>query len=179
MLRRVLYDKMKADIENDFEIRRRALELERERALKAFDKFWADAGGEEPPPHDTLGEAASEKLWEAFNGASNVVQEDWGSHRRNFLARYNAALASKPSIKAEVLEILAEMRDRTITQTEVRERYMERYPDVEAAKIRPSISHALRNLKDAGVLNLVEEGVAGAPHKYRVKNENQGELLGS
>lgn len=75
-----------------------------------------------------------------------------------------------------VYEVLNDFSVEVVTQTEAKNRLLEDYPDAKVPSVRSGIANYLRALRQRGYLDLIEEGRAGQPNKYR-RTEELLELL--
>jgi hypothetical protein len=165
-----LYDKWKADIESEYapqiqKLQRQLRELEEQRArdLAALDKFWPKLGSEEQLSL-TSNESGEESSLQGGDGGPLKVNGSRGMAVKHYVVPRTRSR----SVKENVRDIVSELGDEIeITQGEVRDRYLQIHPDVDSKKVRPSISHALRQLMEEGELERVSEGVASEPHRYR------------
>lgn len=172
-----LREKWRADIESEYapqieelqarlqELQAQLLKLEDQRAhdLAALDKFWPKLGSEEQLPltSNELGEETSPQESDGDPPKAN------GS-RVVAVKNYVVARPRSRSIKEDVRDIVSGFGDEVeITQGDVRERYLQMHPEADADKVRPSISHSLRQLMEEGELERVAKGVASVPHRYR------------
>jgi hypothetical protein len=93
--------------------------------------------------------------------------------------RPNANGTGRRSISEEVLIIVDDWQDDSIiTQSEVTQKFLEKYPDRRPSSLVSSISHTLSQLASSedGTLELVEKGAGSRPSKYRkrVRTVNVG-----
>jgi len=70
-------------------------------------------------------------------------------------------------IRRYVHEILKDPSVEIVTQTEIKDRLLREYPDAKIPSVRSGIANELQALRQSGYLELVEEGRAGQPNKYR------------
>ncbi len=54
-----------------------------------------------------------------------------------------------------------------VTQTEIKNNLLREYPDAKLPSVRSAIANELLALREQGYIELVEEGRAGQPNKYR------------
>ncbi len=108
--------------------------------------------------------------------ASRVEEEQTSdSHEQN-------GLAKKFSLRREIEAILPEFgAGNDITQGDVREKLLERFPNHEASIQPASISSTLRRIESAGDLVFFSKGSGSEPNRYRLPeqasvNESQEEL---
>lgn len=168
MLSARLYESLLQDIEAEFEARKRNLENDRRKAIEALNEAWPKMGGseedlkllemeaaipspvEEPPAEETTADEPRETA-PARNGDSSEAGRT-----------INMAI-----IREEVRKALLDTDTDIITQTDLKDRILKKYPDAKIASVAPSISRCLSQMTDRGELELVERGTASKPHKYR------------
>jgi hypothetical protein len=63
-----------------------------------------------------------------------------------------------------------------ITQTDIKDRILSEYPDAKVPSVRSSISRILSSYLEHGGLELIEEGKAGSPNRYRKKRTEENLL---
>jgi hypothetical protein len=122
--------------------------------------------GEETIPQDDDGDPPK------ANGSRVVAVAKKGNAASNKRRRPKKSRAAKSKrtrpIREDVRDIVSGFGDEVeIAQGQIREQYMQMHPDADSKKVRPSISHALRQLMEEGELERVSEGVASEPHRYR------------
>jgi len=80
-------------------------------------------------------------------------------------------------IRREIQEVLANTEPNgEVTQTEIKDRILSEYPDAKIPSVRSAISRILSSHLKQGELELMEEGKAGTPNRYR-KKRTEGSLL--
>jgi hypothetical protein len=80
-------------------------------------------------------------------------------------------------IRREIQEVLANTEPNgEVTQTEIKDRIPSEYPDAKIPSVRSAISRILSSHLKHGELELMEEGKAGTPNRYR-KKRTEGSLL--
>jgi hypothetical protein len=174
VLRGELYKSLLRNIEAEFEARQRDLESERRKAIEALNEAWPKMGGSE---QDLIpvGVAAT---------VSSPVEEREGDQWQEAGEAAPTRNGASPGrtihmsvIREEVLKALSESDSDIVTQPELKERIMDKYPDADVARVASAISRCLTQLTKRGDLELVEKGRARAPHKYRkTKREEVGHL---
>jgi len=185
MLSTDLYKSLLRDIEAEFEARQRDLESERRRAIEALNEAWPKMGGSE---RDLVSTAVDVAVAEAVSSTVEESPIEEGAHDQpqepgEDLPARNGASSGRTIhmtlIREEVLRALSDTEADVITQPEIKERVLDKYPDANVARAASGISRALTQLTKRGELELVERGTARAPHKYRKTNkEKEVDLLG-
>lgn len=162
MLSASLYITLRQDIEAEFEARKRTLDEERRKAIEALNEAWPKMGGSESDLTNVVTEAAS----------FSPVEPQADERTREVTSKRNGSPSERtvPSsvIREEVREALSDTETDIITQTDIKKRVLEKYPDAKIGSLRPAISRSLSQLTEQGELELVGRGVTrNEPHRYR------------
>ena len=178
-LKRDLLESFLRDIDADFQAQlnarmeevRKELEGNRRKAIEALYKAWPEMGGSEKDL-DILATELETSL-----GDSPLEIQENGRQSKNSQGQ----TVSMSVIRRKVQEVVAQTEyDGVITQTEIKDRILNEYPNAKVPSVRSAISRLLSGYLDLGELELAEEGKAGAPNKYRrKKRETEGNLLRS
>lgn len=181
MFRANLYKSWLQDIETESEARRKDLENDRRKAIEALNEAWLKMGGSERDLVSISAEDAASTVDEApptQEGTHNQLRETVeAAPTRNGTS--SGRTIHMTTIRKEVLGALSDMEADVITQPEIKDRVLDKYPDANAARAASAISRALTQLTERGELELIQRGTARAPHKYRKVNKETGAgLLG-
>jgi hypothetical protein len=159
MLRVRYYKSWRQDIEAEFEARRRELEDERLKAIKALNEAWLKMGGAE--------EDLTAPTVEVKDSSPEEVTADAPQEGAPTLNGSPGRAVPMDVIREEIQSVLSDPVTESITQPEVKDRVLKRYPDAKIANIRTAISRLFKQQVEQGELELIEKGLAGAPNKYR------------
>lgn len=178
-LKRDLLESFVRDIDANFQAEvdarmkevRRELEVDRRKAIEALYKAWPQMGGSEKDL-DVL----TVELQAPLDGLSS---ESSGNDRQS--KRSGGQTVPMNVVRQEVQEVLEQAEyDVVVTQTEIKDRIVDKYPDAKIPSVRSAISRLLSGYLEQGELELVEEGKAGAPNRYRKKRrEVEATILNS
>jgi hypothetical protein len=155
-----LYESLRRDIEAEFEARKRELDDQRREAIRVLNEAWPKMGGSAEDllsfkmEKTILARPAAPKPSAFGDGASEAD----GSSGRT---------VSMKAVRQEVDAVMLDERTDIITQTEIKDRILEKYPDAKVPSIRSAISHFLSALTKSGDLELIEKGSGGSPNRYR------------
>lgn len=158
-----------AEIEADLEIRiqacvedcKKQAEEKRRNAIEAFNEAWPKMGGSK---EDLVAFVAESKT----PSSSGTVEVD--SSRE--VASRNGSLnqpANKDIVEQELRDVLSGPEIGIITQTGIRKRVLDKYPNRNEDSVRAVVNLYLSELVQQGKLEVVEKGKAGRPSKYRKK----------
>jgi hypothetical protein len=166
-----LYEKLRRDIDAEFEARKRELESQRREAVKALNEAWPKMGGSTEDllsfeMETTISARSTSDKPNVYGDAAPVVN---GSYSRTVPMK---------DVRHEVDAVILDERMDIITQTEIKDRILEKYPDAKVPSIRSAISHFLSAMTKNGDLELIEKGTGGSPNKYR-KTRRSADLLKS
>jgi hypothetical protein len=151
-------------IETEYRNRIRPVDQWREQEIENARKLWSPLlEGSEPQEHfaaqqneangkATTNEPADQEPPQQTQAGTN------GSGGRRI---------SKETIHQYVNEVLNDPSVEIVTQTEIKNRLLRDYPDAKIPSVRSGISNEILALKEQGDLDLVEEGRAGMPNKYK------------
>lgn len=180
-----LYKSWLQKLEAEIEDRRKDLENDRREAIEALNEAWLKMGGSE---QDLVSIAADDEVEDVASSSVKAPPAQKGAHNQlretgeNVPARNGTSEGSTihmKTIRREVLAALSDMESDIITQTEIKARLLDKYPDANVARAAAAISRALTQLTERGELELVERGIAREPHKYRkTDRETEVDLLG-
>ena len=175
-LKRDLLENFLRDINADFEAQlnermeevRKELELSRRKAIEALYDTWPRMGGS----RDDLDVLKAE----LDRGTGSLAISGQKNGRQSGQAQGGITIPMRV-IQEEIQQVLAEADSADlITQSQIKDRILEKYPDAKLPSVRTAISHYLSDLTKRGGLELVEKGKAGTPHKYRKSNVRMKEL---
>jgi len=102
--------------------------------------------------------------------ASPVAETPVARKSRQTRARANGSggqTISKSVIQEFVGQFMDDPNIEVVSQTDIKDKVLREYPDAKVPSVRSAITNELVALKDQGQLELVEEGRAGTPNKYR------------
>lgn len=154
-----LYKSLRQNIETDFDDQERELEARRRKAIEVLNEAWPKMGGSEEDLRTLAAELEA--------STQSPVSSSLGETAVQFNGSMGRTIPMK-EIQKEVQSFLAETDIHAIvTQTEIKDRIVEKYPDAKIPSVRSAISHFLSDLVEQGELKLVEKGKAGKPNKYR------------
>lgn len=157
-----LRDKWKADISSHFESRRQALDLDEQKALEEFDRWWAEDandGASPPPVPSTTREFPADE------------------HQQNGVSVSNGSSAHL-SVPQMVRRIVPEFRDAEFTQGVIKEAILERWPEAEGKYMASRVSTTLKEMTNKGILSRRREGdKVSDPYIYRIVNSREGQLM--
>ena len=170
MLRADLYQsllqKVDAEIHAEFEaeydaLKRRFADQHR-KAIEALNEAWPKMGGSE---EDLISPTAEAPI-------PSTVEEQPDNQRRETAPTRNGSSPGRTTIPTKVIreEVRSALQDadiEIITQSYLKDRILQKYPDAKITSLAPAISRTLSQFTAQGKLELIEKGVAGAPHKYR------------
>lgn len=167
MLKADLYRSLLGSINTEFDAELEAftkgLESRRRKAIEALNEAWPKMGGSEEDLVLSVAEVAD----------SSPVKHKADGQRQEVAPTRNGSSPKRTiptaTIREEVQNALLGAEGEIITQGYLRERILRKYPDAKVGSLAPAISRTLSQLTERGELELVERGVAGAPHKYRKK----------
>jgi hypothetical protein len=175
-LKRDLLESFLRDINIDFQAQldtrveeiRKEIDIERRKAIEALYNVWPQMGGAkkdldvlaaelETPMGDTSLETRRDGRQPTGSGGQRTIPMD--------------------VIRREIQEVLANTEPNgEVTQTEIKDRILSEYPDAKIPSVRSAISRILSSHLKQGELELMEEGKAGTPNRYR-KKRTEGSLL--
>lgn len=167
-----LYEKLRRDIEADFEARKRELEGQRREAIKALNEAWPKMGGskEDLLSFEMETTIAARPVSSKPNAYGDAAPAANGSSGRT---------VSMKAVRQEIDDVMSDEQIDIVTQSEIKERILKKYPDAKVPSIRSAISHFLGDLTKGGTLELVEKGKAGTPNRYRKTGKTvEANLLG-
>ena len=157
-----LRDKWKADLSSHFETRRRALDLEEQKALQEFDRWW-----EEDAADDTSSSHAP-PMTESL--AANTHQENGASASNGS--------PSLPPAPQMLQRVVPEFKDVEFTQGVIKEAIVNRWPEAEGKYLASRVSTTLKDMTDKGLLSRRREGdKVSDPYIYRVVESREGQLM--
>lgn len=150
--------KWRADLDTYYAERHRQLDLEYQKDLERIDEIWSrNIDGEESSPAKAVMQEAPTKLQKSTPTTANGLPN--GLTRREV-----------------VLEILPEFRDRTFTQPDIKQRFLEKYPGADSPHFGPSLSTLLRQMAERDEIARVKKARRPTdPHVYKVKERTQEE----
>lgn len=152
-----LYKSLRQNIEADFDAQIRELEVRRHKAIEVLNEAWPKMGGSEEDLRTLAAELeASTKDTVASSG--EAVSQSNGSTGRTIPMKV---------VQDEVESYLSGTDTQIVTQTEIKDRLLSKYPNAKVPSIRSAISHFLSGLVEQGELELIEKGRAGKPNRYR------------
>ena len=175
-LNRNLLESFLRDIDADFQTQlntrmeevKKELEVNRRKAIEALYKAWPQMGGSEKDLDILAAELETPLGDSAFDTRKNGRQSKSSEGRT----------IPMDVIRREVLEVLAHTAyNGFVTQTEIKDRILNEYPDAKVPSVRSAISRLLSDHLERGELELVEEGKAGSPNRYRKRREIEVNLL--
>jgi hypothetical protein len=162
-----LYKSLRRDIEAEFEARKRELEDQRREAVRVLNEAWPKMGGsKEDLASFQIETALAESDKTSANTESGPVVS--GSYSRTVPMK---------TVRQEIDTVMADGGIDVLTQSEIKERLLKKYPDAKVPSIRSAISHFLSELTKEGDLELIEKGRAGSPNKYRKTRRSTEENL--
>jgi len=176
------YEELKQGVESHFaervqslEAEIRALEEERRAKLKWLEEIWSASRGNMSPI------ATTEERQEPAEAQEEDVADSNGAKHRSTaggsVPRYTRSVRRPATDR--IRDILDEIEDEIVTQPLIRERFVEKYPGSDSNSLASAIAHILKEQVKFGKLELIEEGRAGVPNKYRkVKTEAEVNFLG-
>jgi hypothetical protein len=153
-----LYKALRQNIEAEFEARIRELEVQRREAITALNEAWPKMGGSE---EDLASFEIDTTLPPAVEG-SRVNMETAPAANGS-----SSRTVPMKVVRQEVNDVMSDERIHIVTQSEIKERILKKYPNSKVPSVRSAISHFLKDLTEGGALELIEKGQAGAPNKYR------------
>jgi hypothetical protein len=162
-----LYKSIRQKIDADFDVEQSELDARRRKAIEALNEAWPKMGGSEEDLK-TLSTEAFGRKGSAVVSSREPVPQSNGSAGRTVPMK---------AIGVEVENFLDEVGTGMITQTEIKDRVLSKYPDAKMPSVRSAISHFLSDLTKQGKLELVEKGKAGSPHKYRKRNVRELDMF--
>lgn len=136
-------------------------EEKRHKAIKALNEAWPTMGGSEEDLVAFAAEVGTLSL-------SNEAEVDSSQEAASRNGSLNNA-ANKDVVEQELRDVLSDPEISIITQTEIRNRILDKYHNLNEASVRAAVNLHLRELTDQGKLELAEKGRAGRPSKYRKK----------
>lgn len=154
-----LYRSLRQDIEADFEARRRELEDQRLRAIEALNEAWPKMGGSETDLTalaTEVGDSLDKKT------AVRVYQESPSISNSS-----SSRTVPMNAIRDEIESVLSNSETDIVTQSELKDRILRKYPNGKVPSIRAGVSRILSKRLEHGELELIEEGKAGMPNRYR------------
>ncbi len=168
-----LYKSLRQNIEAEFEARIRELENQRREAVKALNEAWPKMGGS---AEDLSSFDIETKI------PSAAIENEGSDTPRGTVDAENglpSQIVSMTAIRQEVDNVLSDDRVDIVTQSEIKERILQKYPRAKIPSVRSAISHFLGDLTTRGDLELIEKGRAGSPNKYRKTGKStEANLLG-
>lgn len=157
-----LRDKWKADISSHFESQRRALDLEEQKELEDFDRWWSE---------DSDSDASSLPI------PPTAQEVPVHSHRQDGAPVSNGSSAHLSAPKM-VRRIVPEFRDAEFTQGDVKEAIVRRWPETEGKYLASRVSTTLKEMTHKGILSRRREGdKVSDPYIYRIVNSREGQLM--
>lgn len=170
MLRADLYQSLRSNVDTDiraefegeYEALRKRFADKHRKAIEALNEAWPRMGGSE---EDLIPPTAEAPFPFAVEGQPNSQRQETTAPR-NGSSPGRATIPTK-IIREEVRSALQDTEVEIITQSYLKDRILQKYPDAKITSLAPAISRTLSQLTELRVLELVEKGVAGAPHKYR------------
>ena len=177
-LKRELLESFLRDINVEFQAQldtrveeiKKEIEVERRKAIESLYKVWPQMGG-------------AKKDLDVLAAELDVPASDTSLEARKNGRRPKPAQGQRTIpmdlIRREIQGVLAnaEYKD-VVTQTEIKDRILSEHPDAKVPSVRSAISRILSGYLKRGELELVEEGKAGSPNRYR-KKRTEGNLLES
>ncbi len=154
-----------ADIGAEFDAECDALKRkfadQRRKAIEALNEAWPKMGGSE---EDLISPTAELPFVSAVERQPDDQRRESG-RARNGASR--GRTVPMMVVRQEVRNALQDTKIEIITQSYLKDRLLQKYPDAKIGSLAPALSRTLSQLTEHGELELVEKGVAGAPHKYR------------
>jgi hypothetical protein len=163
-----LYQTLRQNIEEEFAARKRELEEQRRQAILALNEAWPKMGGSEK---DLSSQVAAEGV--ATGRSFAVGRADVLPRSQGGVPASNGEAGRtipKSIIEAEIQDVLSDQDIDFVTQSDVKDRILDKYPDAKVHSVRSAISHSLSEMAKNGELKLVERGQAGRPSIYRKKS---------
>ena len=155
-----LYESLRRDIEAEFEARKRELEDQRREAVRVLNEAWPKMGG-------STEDLASFDMETALGTLTESSKNHTRKHDAPIANGSYSRTVPMKTVRQEVDAVMSDERINIVTQSEIKARLLEKYPDAKVPSIRSAISHFLSELTDEGELDLMEKGRAGSPNKYR------------
>jgi len=168
-----LYESLRRDIEAEFEARKRELDDQRREAIRVLNEAWPKMGGsaEDLLSFQMESTIPTRSIAPKPSVYGDAAPEDNGSSGRTVPMK---------DVRQEVDAVMLDEQTDIITQTEIKDRVLQKYPDAKVPSIRSAISHFLSALTKSGDLELIEKGTGGSPNKYRkTRRSTEAGLLGS
>jgi len=176
-LKRDLLESFLRDIDTDFEAQlderlevvKKELEVNRRKAIEALYKAWPQMGG-------------SEKDLDVLAAELKTPSDDSTFRLRRNGRRFKGSQGGQRTIpmaviRQEVQEVVAQTEyNGIVTQTEIKDRILSKYPDAKVPSVRSAISRLLSGYLERGDLSLEEEGKSGSANKYRKKRTERNQL---
>jgi hypothetical protein len=164
-----LYSALRQNIEDEFAARKRELEEQRRQAILALNEAWPKMGGSEEDLASlaSVGGVATGRS-SGVAGVAVVRAPRGGAPTPN---GEPGRTIRRSVIEAEIEDVLSDEEIVVVTQTDIKDRILAKYPDAKVHSLRSAISHYLSELAKRGQLELVEKGKAGRPSKYRKNKE--------
>lgn len=173
-----LYKSLLRDIEAEFEVRRKDLESNHRKAIEALNEAWPKMGGSKNDLESLEVETTTSTSVERSPATERAEDQPQAVEPERNGAPSGRTI-HMTVIGEEVDNAISDGNADEITQTDLKERILKKYPDAKVASLAASISRRLSQLTEQGRLELVEKGTASRPHKYRVKrNPPERNLLG-
>jgi len=151
-----LQAQIRADIDSHYEGRKRALELEHQEALKEFERWVSGKTADIPVPQDAP--ATSRDNRSAANGSSGPL-----------------------TTRQMMLKVMPELaHGGTFTSGDIRDRILERWPNITNKQLSTRISQILTKMYTGGELDRRKKGPRiQDPYLYEVKRLREETLLES
>lgn len=155
-------------------------EEKRRNAIKALNEAWPKMGGSEEDLVTFVGESEVESEASSLTDRVGVDSPQDAAPLNGSLGTaslndsFNGSLnhaANKEVVEQELRNVLSGPAIGIITQTEIRNTILDKYPNLNEASVRSAVNLHLRELAEQGILELVEKGKAGRPSQYRKKVE--------
>jgi hypothetical protein len=160
-----------AQLDARMEVIKKEIEVERRKAIERLYKVWPQMGGAK----NDLDVLAAELQLPAEETNLETRSNGNRSHKQEGGDR----TIPMSDVRRVVQEAIASIEyDAEITQTDIKDRILSEYPDAKVPSVRAAISRLLKDRLKRGELEIVEEGKAGSPNRYR-KKKTEGNLLDS
>lgn len=153
---------LKKELEKKFEDKRR-------KAIEALNEAWPKMGGSEKDLALFTTEAQEPFITETTRtDAEEIEPTSNGSSVGRTIPMV--------TLREEAWKVLQDPEIDIVTQPDIRERILDKYPDAKVQSVRSVISMYLNTLAKQGDIELVEQGKAGSASKYRAKKRNEEEV---
>lgn len=153
-------------IQAKFEAEVKQAEEQRDKDIEDAHRWWLEHGGSEQDFATPPDEIAIPPV----DDSPPVDDRTVARVPRRTRARTNGSggrTISKSVVQKFVREVMDDPDVEAISQTVIKDRLLREYPDAKIPSVRSAITNELTELRGQGRLELVEQGRAGTPNKYK------------